>query len=70
MESKKFYGHPNLINESGRHVNKPIPTLNDNRAVVFMATNSRSTKHAKHVDIKYHFVKEIIEQRHIILEHC
>ena len=35
-----------------------------------MATNLGSTKHAKHVDIKYHFVKDIIEQRDIILEHC
>ena len=60
----------NIINESGLHINKPIPTLNDNRAVVFMATNSGSTKNAKHVDIKYHFVKDIMEQRDIILEHC
>ena len=30
-------------------VNKPIPTLNDNRAAVFMATNSGSTKRAKHI---------------------
>ena len=35
-----------------------------------MATNSGSTKNAKHVDIKYHFVKDIMEQRDIILEHC
>ena len=35
-----------------------------------MANNSGSTKRAKHVDIKYHFVKDIIEQRNIILERC
>ena len=44
--------------------------FNDNRVEVFMATNSGSTERAKHVDIKYHFVKDIIEQRNIILERC
>ena len=60
----------NLINESGIHVNKPIPTLNDNRAAMFMATNSRSIKCAKDIYIKNHFVKDIIEQGDIILQHC
>ena len=33
---------------------------------MFMATNSRSIKCAKHIDIKNHFVKDIIEQGDII----
>ena len=49
----------NLIIESGLHVNKPILTLNDNQVVLFMATISGSTKHAKHVDINHYFVKDI-----------
>ena len=59
MKSKILWAS-NLINESGLHINKPIPTLNDNRVAVFMTNNSGSTKCAKHVDIKYHFAKDII----------
>ena len=40
-----------------------FPTLDDNRAAVLTATNSGSTKRAKHMHIKCHFVfKDIIEQ--------
>ena len=67
---KEALWESNLINESSLHVNKPIPTLNDYRAAVFITTNPGSTKGAKHIDIKYHFVKDIIEQGDIILQHC
>ena len=42
-------------------VKLPITVHVDNVGAIFMATNHTSSDRTKHVDVRYHFVREIIE---------
>ena len=48
------------------------PTLiyEDNQGAISMAKNPVFHKRTKHVQIRYHFVREAVEQGTIILEYC
>ena len=54
-----------LINED-----KPILIYEDNQATIMMAKSGSSTKRTKHIDIKYHFIKEQINNGVINLQYC
>jgi hypothetical protein len=41
----------------------------DNQGCMAMANNSMTSTRAKHIDIKYHFVRERIENREIKLQY-
>ena len=43
------------------NVKLPITVHIDNVGAIFMATNQTSSDRTKHVDVRYHFVREFIE---------
>lgn len=47
---------------------EPVKILEDNQSCIMMA-NTLETKRSKHIDIKYHFVREAIENGKIKLEY-
>jgi hypothetical protein len=42
----------------------------DNQGAIFLANNQATTNRSKHIDIKLHFVREVLQKGHIILRYC
>ena len=59
-----------LLSELGFVQDGPTTIFQDNRGTIAMAGNLKSSRRSKHVDIKFHFIKEKIESNEIVLKHC
>ena len=42
----------------------------DNQGTIELTKNSKSHSRTKHIDIRYHFVKECIQSKEIVLAYC
>ena len=51
-----------LLGELGSHL-CPIPICGDNQGSIFIASNPITEKRSKHIDIRYHFIREVIERK-------
>jgi hypothetical protein len=51
------------------NANGPLTIYWDNKAAVFYSSNNKSSAAAKHIDIKYHVVKDRIQDQTIKVEH-
>ena len=45
----------------------PIPLCGDNQGSIFLASNPVQEKRIKHIDLRYHYIREIIRQKQIEL---
>lgn len=45
----------------------PIPLCGDNQGSIFLASNPAQEKRIKHIDLRYHYIREIIRQKQIEL---
>jgi hypothetical protein len=50
-----------LLTELGEDMSRPTPICVDNQGAIFLAVNPAHDKKTKHIDIRYHFVREFIE---------
>jgi len=50
-----------LMGELGYSL-KPIPICGDNQGSIFIASNPVTERRSKHIDIRYHYVREVISQ--------
>ena len=48
----------------------PVLTQEDNQAALAIAKNPVFYSKTKHIDICYHFVREVIADKHIVLQYC
>ena len=48
-----------LLGELGYHL-KAIPICGDNQGSIFIASNPVTEKRSKHIDICYHYIREVI----------
>ena len=51
-----------LLGELGYHL-RPIPICGDNQGSIFIASNPVTEKRSKHIDIRYHFIREVISRK-------
>ncbi|KAF8824317.1 hypothetical protein HHX47_DHR8000004 [Lentinula edodes] len=51
----------NLLEELGYKLDA-IPIAGDNQGSIFMASNPVTSKHSKHIDIRYHYIREVVER--------
>jgi hypothetical protein len=51
-----------LMGELGYHL-KPIPICGDNQGSIFIASNPVTEKRSKHIDIRFHYIREVIERK-------
>jgi len=42
---------------------KPIPICGDNQGSIFIASNPVTEKRSKYIDIRYHYIREVIERK-------
>jgi hypothetical protein len=51
-----------LMGELGYHL-KPVPICGDNQGSIFIASNPVTEKRSKHIDIRYHFIRQVLEHK-------
>jgi hypothetical protein len=51
-----------VCNEMKIEYKKPINVYVDNIGAIFLAENRNSSDRSKHIDIKYHFVRDLIDE--------
>ena len=51
-----------ILNSIGINVNMPIIVHVDNVGAIFMSENVTATQRTKHIDVRYHYVREFIEE--------
>ena len=59
-----------LLNEFNFHQEQPTVIKEDNQGTISMARNPVSHSRTKHIDIKYHYVRETISNGYVTLEYC
>ncbi|KAL1213897.1 Retrovirus-related Pol polyprotein from transposon TNT 1-94 [Cardamine amara subsp. amara] len=59
-----------LVNEVGFKTEKGVKIYCDNKSAIAIGKNPVQHKRTKHIDIKYHFVREAEQKGLIKLEHC
>jgi ketol-acid reductoisomerase len=57
-----------LLREIGIEVNLPITVKTDNVGAMFMAQNASSGVRTRHIDTRYHYVRENLEEGIINIE--
>ena len=55
-----------LFNELGINLS-PIPLCGDNQGSIFLASNPVQEKRIKHIDLRYHYIREVIQEKKIEL---
>ena len=55
----------NVLESLNIQVEKPIVVRVDNMGAIFMSNNSSSSSRTRHVDTRYHFVRELVEERFV-----
>jgi hypothetical protein len=55
-----------LLSELGINLG-PIPLCRDNQGSIFMASNPVQERRIKHIDIRFHYVHEVVQQRKVKL---
>ena len=59
-----------LYQELADTPNKPVLINEDNQAAIAISKNPQYHGRVKHIDIKYHFIREQVHNRNIELEYC
>ena len=47
-----------------------LKVYEDNQGAIALAKNPEFHKRTKHIDIRYHFVREKVEDGHVVIEYC
>ena len=55
-----------LLSELGVNLG-PIPLCGDNQGSIFMASNPVQERQIKHIDIRFHYIREVVQQRQVEL---
>jgi hypothetical protein len=42
---------------------EPVPICGDNQGLIFITSNPMTEKQSKHIDIRYHYIREVIKQK-------
>ena len=49
------------------HILAPVPICGDNQGAIFIASNPVTEKRSKHIDIHFHYIREVIKKKLIEL---
>ena len=60
----------NLYTELGFPIADPIPIMCDNWGMISMTQNAHSTQRSRHIDLKWHIIKQIIAKKLVTIIAC
>lgn len=58
-----------LLGEMGVEIKAPVPVFEDNQGAIAIAKNEGYQSRAKHIDIRYHFIREHVKAKVIDLQY-
>ena len=59
-----------ILKAMGVRVKTPVPVYEDNQTCIAIANNRMSQKRTRYVDVRYHFIRDYVEDRTIVLHYC
>jgi hypothetical protein len=59
-----------FVTELGEDIGGALTVYEDNQGAIALAKNPEFHKRTKHIDIRYHFVREKVEDGQVVLEYC
>ena len=59
-----------LLESFGIAIHRPVLVHEDNKGCVFLAMNMSTTNKSKHIDIKYHFIRQCIREKKMTVVWC
>jgi hypothetical protein len=59
-----------FVTELGEDTGGALTVYEDNQGAIALAKNPEFHKRTKHIDIRYHFVREKVEDGQVVLEYC
>ncbi|UYV77486.1 hypothetical protein LAZ67_15001230 [Cordylochernes scorpioides] len=67
---KKQFGLDLLMSDFGFEIKKPIILNEDNQSCIKLLNSEKVTARTKHIDIKFHFIKDLISNNCLSLNYC
>eukprot|EP01127_Copromyxa_protea_P008684 TRINITY_DN199_c0_g1_i24.p1 TRINITY_DN199_c0_g1~~TRINITY_DN199_c0_g1_i24.p1 ORF type:complete len:296 (+),score=39.86 TRINITY_DN199_c0_g1_i24:547-1434(+) len=58
------------LNKDVTGIEIPMTILEDNQSTIKLASNHIHNDRSKHIDVRYHWTREKVEQKQVILEYC
>lgn len=68
--AKEIVWIKNLMKDFGQEMDDPIVIYTDSQSAMSMIEREKFSNRTKHVDIKYHYVKDLVQQGLIKLKYC
>ena len=59
-----------ILSELNLEKDDPVNIYVDNKSAISLAKNPVSHNHSKHINIKYHFIREQVNEKIVKLVHC
>lgn len=59
-----------FLKDIGANCAQPLTIMEDNQGAIAMTKNPVGHKRTKHIDIRYHFVREQVQQGNLKIEYC
>ena len=59
-----------ILKSMGVRVKTPVPVYEDNQTCIAIANSRLSQKRTRYVDVRYHFIRDYVEDRTIELHYC
>ncbi len=59
-----------LLSNLAHPPSKSTRMLEDNNGCKAMATNDMTTAKSKHIDIRYHFIREVVKSKAVVVQYC
>ena len=59
-----------ITKDMGAHIAEPVIINADNLPSIFLAENHAYHKRSKHIDVKFHYIRECVSLKRIKLKYC
>jgi hypothetical protein len=66
---KKIIHFRNILSELGFPQNNPTIIYEDNKSAIKLATNIQVTRKSRHINIRHHYIRDIIRTKEVIIVH-
>lgn len=69
LASKQMEFMYSSMDEVGYPQSRPATLYNDNAGAVSLTKNTKGNTHVKHIDVRHHYIRDLVEGRKIIVHH-
>lgn len=59
----------NLVNDIGIQINDPITIKTDSQSAMALSTSQKASNRSKHIDLRYHYIRDMVQQNKYKLEY-